>query len=233
MRKIVKFPFFLVMLICSIFAVFYTISAYSVSLSDAEDYSAYARAQSQKEQKEKVIAPYALEVAELKKNILARQAQPDIRSFKTELQRVSKDSFVEKRNNKSPILIFVSFSMPKASLKGWMTQAQRINAPIYIRGLINNSFKDTFKAVGELVEDQKGGVLIDPPLFKKYSITQVPAVVVREQDSNLFDVVYGDVTLDYALEKIVKMSSRTDSAQVVSAISMLRGDEDGKSEKNE
>lgn len=221
MKKIVKFPILLVMRICSIFAVFYTISAYSVSFSDTEDYSAYARAQSQKEQKEKVIAPYALEVAELKKNILARQAQPDIQSFKAELQRVSKDSFVEKRANKSQILIFVSFSMPKASLKGWMTQAQKINAPIYIRGLVNNSFKDTFKAVGELVEDQKGGVLIDPPLFKKYSITQVPAVVVREQDSNLFDIVYGDVTLDYALEKIVKMSSRTDLAP---AISMLRGD---------
>ena len=41
------------------------------------------------------------------------------------------------------VLIFISFSMPEESLKQWIAQAQRIHAPLIIRGLINNSFTET------------------------------------------------------------------------------------------
>ena len=132
--------------------------------------------------------------------------------------------------------------MPTESIKGWITQAQKINAPIYIRGLVNNSFKDTMQVINILAQDQNNqqdqqnqknqiGLLIDPALFKKYSITQVPAVVVETKNlkfvkkakkvnnskktkkvgaeakaevlkGNSIYIIYGDVNLDYALEKI-------------------------------
>lgn len=121
--------------------------------------------------------------------------------------------------NASPIMIFVSFSMPKDSLKGWMDEAKRIHAPVIIRGLIHNSFKETIKKVSELTENNKGGLQLNPILFEQYGIEKVPAVVVSHTDNCLphqtcqiqYDVVYGDTTLKYALMKI---ASENDSLNI-------------------
>lgn len=118
-------------------------------------------------------------------------------------------------NNKAPtsnVLIFVSFSMPKASLRGWLQQADRINAPVIIRGLVHNSFRDTTKAVMEIITDNRGGVQIDPTLFKRFHIEKVPAVVVidsaclSKEECGNFHAMYGDVTLDYALKEIARQN---------------------------
>lgn len=111
----------------------------------------------------------------------------------------------------APIIIFVSFSMSDTSLKQWMRQAEIIHAPVVIRGLINNSLKDTIHKMAELTKDNHGGVQLDPTLFRRFQINQVPAVVVWDEKQCLpsqscidnFDVVYGNVTLDFALQKIV------------------------------
>ena len=186
------------------------------------DYAIYAKEQASKQQK--TIAPYQAEVDALIKNILAKQAQPDIRQFKQELQSVAKTQY--SRVYKSPdfkqaIIIFVSFSMPNASIKGWMNQAQKIGAAVCIRGLVNNSFKDTAKVISALVQDQSGGLLIEPNLFKQYSITQVPAVVVASGDD--FSVIYGDVLLDCALEKISHSMQYFEQNDLLEVIKKLRG----------
>jgi len=105
---------------------------------------------------------------------------------------------------KSDVIVFISFSMPKESIKGWMNEAAKINAPVVIRGLVNNSFRETLNRVNELTGDNKGGVQIDPMLFREYKVSQVPAVVVR--NANDHDVVYGDAHLDYALQTVIKKS---------------------------
>lgn len=110
----------------------------------------------------------------------------------------------------SNVLIFVSFSMPKTSIKGWMQEAEKIHAPVIVRGLVDNSFKATIQKMRELVKDNQGGVQIDPNLFRQYGIKNVPAVVVRNTKNCLssqsciedYDVIYGNVHLDYALQKI-------------------------------
>src|SRR6516162_4759749 len=130
----------------------------------------------------------------------------------------------------SPILIFVSFSMSDASLKAWMRQAEIIQAPVIIRGLINNSFKDTIKKMATLTRDNQGGVEIDPTLFRRFKIKYVPAVVVwkKVNGSSLqslvdtYDVIYGNVMLSYALQKIADQHDDvSDIAQ--KALAMLRG----------
>lgn len=190
------------------------------SLAYAEDYNAYAQEQAAREKT--VIAPYTKEIAELQKQVIARQEKPDVQNFIAEVKRAASgqgivtSSHPNPRN--SPVLIFVSFSMSQESLRGWLVQAQKINAPIYIRGLVNNSFKDTTVAVSQLIQNQKGGLLIDPPLFKKYAIKEVPAVVVPKGDD--FDVIYGDVTLDYALTKIETVSPNN---VITQDIQILRG----------
>jgi conjugal transfer pilus assembly protein TrbC len=108
------------------------------------------------------------------------------------------------------IIIFVSFSMPDESLKEWIREANLIGAPVVMRGFTNNSFKETVNKIYLLTKENQGGVQIDPALFQKYQITKVPAVVaIKEQNcmANMsctldYDIVYGDVTLAYALNKI-------------------------------
>ncbi len=193
-----------------------------------EDYAAYAKEQQEKAQT--LITLHKTEIQEIIKQVDKRQQEPDIQSVKQEMISVAKGQCLVKdtgnfKANKvqaagsTPILIFVSFSMPKESIKGWINQARKINAAVYIRGLVNNSFKDTTLAVHELVKEQPGGLLIDPTLFKKYAVTQVPAVVVTS--GNDFDVIYGDVTLDYALKKINDVTGSRNNF-LLDAISKLK-----------
>ena len=218
--------------------VVFTIGIFTVAVflcgtctANQEDYVAYAKQQEQKAKK--IIAPYKAEIDEIVKNVSARQLQPDIQAFKKEVTELAKTqcsmnrqgntsaaAYIEQVAAQVPIVVFVSFSMPKESIKGWIAQAKKIGAAVYIRGLVNNSFRDTTKAVRELVQDQSGGLLIDPTLFKKYAITQVPAVVVA--GSNNFDVIYGDATLDYALEKMSRAVQISEQQSLLDAIKKLR-----------
>lgn len=114
----------------------------------------------------------------------------------------------------SNVLIFVSFSMPKESLRGWLREADRIKAPVIVRGLLHNSFRDTTKAVMDIISDNRGGIQLNPLFFRRFHIEKVPAVVVIHSDClaqemcDSFDVIYGDVTLDYALKEIVNQDDQ-------------------------
>lgn len=127
------------------------------------------------------------------------------------------------------IYIFISFSMPNESIKGWMAEVEKIGAPVVIRGLVNNSFKETWKKVSEFTHDNKGGVQLDPNLFRRFQIDKVPAVVIAKNDSCLptqtcmdeYDVIYGDVTLSYALKKIADRNDAL-SPIALAALTKLR-----------
>lgn len=118
------------------------------------------------------------------------------------------------------LLIFVSFNMPEESLRQLIADAHRVGGRLVIRGLVNNSFKDTTQAVYRLVqESNRGGVMVDPTLFKKFNITQVPAFVVVDH-SNLsqpicskYDVLYGNVSLEYALRRFTSAGEEREIAQ--------------------
>lgn len=112
------------------------------------------------------------------------------------------------------VLIFVSFSMPENSLKQWFVQAQHVQAPLIVRGLVNGSLKQTQKKMQALWAGN-GSVVLEPRLFTDYGIKHVPAVVVRNTAIRCpalqncphiypFDVVAGDVGLDYALATIAR-----------------------------
>jgi len=130
---------------------------------------------------------------------LAKAAQP-------------KESIAEHLQKVSQVLVFLSFSMPEKSLQGWLMQCKQSGATPVIRGLINNSFKDTFQTIRALSEKTGIGVQLDPILFKTFNITQVPSVVWVESHDICsdtmnclpvsFDLIAGDVSLDYALEKM-------------------------------
>ena len=85
-----------------------------------------------------------------------------------------------KIDKNSVVIIFISFSMPEQSIVSILQDSKRIHGTVVIRGLIHNSFKETFLKMGSLVKaaGSGGGVELNPPAFKKFNIQKVPAVVV-------------------------------------------------------
>ncbi len=129
-------------------------------------------------------------------------------------------------------LVFISFSMPEALIEDYIKEARIYGGVLVLRGLINNSLKQTVSKLKEIEgiahingsngkNDQKSNlsIIIHPHLFKLYDINQVPAIVVSKDNlscilkyddcSALYehDKVYGSVTIEYALEEFEKNGS--------------------------
>lgn len=160
------------------------------------------------------------------------QADPvvsDLVAAKSPLNAQPKVVMADNQAVPSPVLIFISFSMPEASLRQWAAQAQKIHAPLVIQGLFKSSFPKTEQAVRELAPNNQGGVVLDTRLFRQYHIRQVPAVVVRKNNAQPcptnqscwenkdYDVVSGDVGLENALQQIVDQGVTAEIAKRVLA----------------
>ncbi|NBT85995.1 MAG: type-F conjugative transfer system pilin assembly protein TrbC [Alphaproteobacteria bacterium] len=95
----------------------------------------------------------------------------------------------------STVYIFVSFSMPKETLKTLALEAKKHNVVLVIRGLIENSFLKTATFLKELGES----VILDPLLFREYNVAVVPTFIEKSQGGH--SKISGNITLAYALSK--------------------------------
>ena len=181
--------FIFMMIVC-----FYSLSA------NADDYTAIA-----------------LEAEQHKAEMIQKYLNVALEAKNNEVNSINnyKDNFKKYTNGKdeNKVIIFVSFSMPEQSIVSLMKDAKKIHASIVIRGLIHNSFKETFLKMASIVKEAGGGgVELNPPAFKKYNIQNVPAVVVLPTSQTCFsekicaeekfDVIYGDIPLYDALKAI-------------------------------
>ena len=122
----------------------------------------------------------------------------------------SDNSQLKSIENDSQLLIFVSFSMPEQSLKLWAEQASKVNGKLLLRGFVEDSLQKTTEETLRIFKEPKADFLIHPEAFEKFGIEKVPAVVIAKPDDCLaddcpapdFDVVYGDTSLEDALNKI-------------------------------
>lgn len=131
------------------------------------------------------------------------------------------------------VMVFISFSMPRASIIAYLREARVANASIVIRGLINNSFKETFKTVSELVKESNGGgIELNPIAFVKFHIKQVPTVVVtngndcmRKENCHIdhdYDLLAGNIGLQAALKEI-RDHGKVSTHQAEQAFNRLNG----------
>lgn len=95
-------------------------------------------------------------------------------------------------------LIFVSSSMPIASLKLLAHQAKIKGATLVIRGMVKGSMRET----ATLVDQIDHPLEIDPKLFERFGVKQVPVFLVKHQTS--WHKVSGNVELNFALESVNK-----------------------------
>jgi conjugal transfer pilus assembly protein TrbC len=98
--------------------------------------------------------------------------------------------------NNDQILVFVSFSMPEASLKTLAHDAEQHNAVLVMRGLHEDSFVKT----ANKLKDLGIGVDINPELFEIHQVTVVPTFVSVKSSQPLWRLK-GNVTLGFAAKK--------------------------------
>jgi type-F conjugative transfer system pilin assembly protein TrbC len=106
--------------------------------------------------------------------------------------------------NDDNIYVFISFSMRDNLIKEYIAEARslkekdNINVVFVLRGFYKNSFKETGSKVAQLSDSKNVGVIVDPTLYQKYNIKQVPVIVKKNE--NDFDKISGSITIRYALE---------------------------------
>ena len=92
--------------------------------------------------------------------------------------------------------IFISLGMPKESLNSLFEEAKELEVTFVLRGLKDNSFKQTTEYLQSLNVEANPSIIIDPNLFKEHDITAVPTFVSGENK------LTGNVTIKFAQEKL-------------------------------
>lgn len=111
-------------------------------------------------------------------------------------------------NMRPQLYVFVSFSMPDESLTAYMKDAHQVGGALVLQGLYHNSFSATTQKVIQLLPKKQGGLLLDPNLFRRFKIKKVPAILMTdkacldEATCDRYAVIYGNITLSYALQEI-------------------------------
>ena len=166
--------------------------------------------------------------------------------------------FVARLADDERIYIFVSSSMPIDTVRAYASSLARYGdqsqMALVMRGFIGgatkiipttNYFADVRKSSstcdltsGEQCAMLNTKIMVDPILFRRYNITQVPATVyakgvrvnIPEQSEGNDDVtigefwvVYGDATLDYNLEKIRQASNSESLKHLLSSSLLAKG----------
>lgn len=113
------------------------------------------------------------------------------------------------------MMIFASLGMPDAALTAVLDSARRVGAVVMLRGFKNNSVRETFAAIAKFGE-KGANIVVNPNAFKQYRIEAVPVMVLAKPEAGssiddegcslpeTYSAVAGDVTLDYALEHVIK-----------------------------
>ncbi len=120
------------------------------------------------------------------------------------------------RDTGPDLLVFVSFSMPEASLKRLATDAARTNAVLVIRGLKDGSLKQTLQAFEPLAKLGASAIL-HPEAFTWNRIDSVPVFILGTAAGGGCDDaavscrdslrIAGDASLEYILERMARASN--------------------------
>ena len=125
------------------------------------------------------------------------------------------------------VYVFVTLDMPKETLQRLAKDVRRLDGALVIRGFYEGSLKKTYAKIGELGLSD-GNVQINPEAFHKYKIALAPSfVVVKKLGANEsldmegcalpedYIKIAGDVSLRYALEKMLSAVTDSKDKQIV------------------
>jgi type-F conjugative transfer system pilin assembly protein TrbC len=114
-------------------------------------------------------------------------------------------------------IVLVSQSMPVPLLKDILRQANQFKALVVVRGLPEGEFLDQVYKLQDLAKGTGAGLAIDPTLFTRFNVTEVPTLVLpmtplvpcTEQGCSTPEHIKatGDVSIRYFLELITRVGS--------------------------
>lgn len=129
---------------------------------------------------------------------------------------------IEAAQRSSPgaaLLVFVSFTMPAATLERLVDQAARTQATLVVRGLINGSLRETVARIQQAIGRRTVAFQIDPQAFDRFAIVKTPTFVLVRAGAqgqpcgtgqcmppHAFVATSGDVSLAYALRFIARQA---------------------------
>ena len=117
-----------------------------------------------------------------------------------------------------PLLVFISFSMPKTSLLSFAKELEVYGGAFAVRGLPNDSFAEFFNRLNQLKEiGIDAPILIDPDSFEGYEISEVPTIVLRGEKN--FDKMTGNVPISCVLETFAERGEEKLLAKELQCIS--------------
>ncbi len=143
-------------------------------------------------------------------------------SLVNELKKVEKNIFSKEEN--VDFYMFASFGLSDSLLRQMLDYAKIYNGVIVLRGLKNNSFKQTAEHVQRLSkEGEEAAIIIDPTLFKQFEVERVPAYILAKQEKcpvglsckPSYDKITGNITPKYALEKVAEKGELSLEAKVL------------------
>lgn len=114
--------------------------------------------------------------------------------------------------------VFVSLSMPRASLRRLIADAEVTGATLVLRGMIDRSISKTAIAVHRLIGGRKVAWTIDPDAFRRFDVQAVPVFVLTRAGAQPHGCgddlclpasdyvrIAGDVSIEYALDAIDRL----------------------------
>lgn len=160
----------------------------------------------------------------------------DVLEASSELSRQMRDPEVDTQKPLPQAFVLVSFSMPEASLERLARDVKDAGVPLVFRGvpetkgpsdsklpLLNPQSLSAFQPLIESGAD----VQLNPELFSEFNVRQVPALIIKEESPASSDgciksakavIVPGDVTLGYALDRLIdRKDSIGDAARTLRA----------------
>ena len=160
----------------------------------------------------------------------------DVLEASSELSRQMRDPEVDTQKPLPQAFVLVSFSMPEASLERLARDAKDAGVPLVFRGvpetkgpsdsklpLLNPQSLSAFQPLIESGAD----IQLNPELFSEFNVRQVPALIIKEESPASSDgciksakavIVPGDVTLGYALDRLIdRKDSIGDAARTLRA----------------
>ena len=120
----------------------------------------------------------------------------------------------------SRIYLFISSSVPVSTLRSYAAMIDHARADqvvMVLRGFVDGmrKIRPTINFIGEILkkdqdcdftqekcESYQANIQVDPMLFQRFSIDEVPALVFLPDQQTEPMIIYGDAGLDYLLERI-------------------------------
>lgn len=134
----------------------------------------------------------------------------------------SKVNSFPKEKARGEFYIFVSFSLGEKALLNLVHDAKHHGATLVLRGFREGSYAKTAHSLHRIISETGQGFLIDPELFRLFSINVVPTFILstpfqvnslERTQTPIHDRIQGHVSTQYALETFAKEGDLRQEAQ--------------------